>query len=84
VANAIQKVVQVIVEGAVVRPLAVDIVLRTADTVIGMMHPRCTQHLPDEGWEFLGRSVLDMNRMQHFLDADGAQCDWCGFSLYPH
>jgi hypothetical protein len=82
VANAIRQVVQAIAGGAVVRPLAVDIVLRTKDTAIGMMHTACTQHLPDEGWEFLGRAVLDMDRMQRFLDAESARCDWCGFILY--
>jgi hypothetical protein len=82
--NAIQLVARAIAVGAVKRPLAVDIVLSSDEdnTKLGMMHPTCTQHLPDEGWEYLGRAVLDMDRMQHLFDEDGAQCDWCGFSLY--
>ena len=79
--NAIQRVVKAISDGAVVRPLAVDIALDTADTTVGMMHPTCTQHLPDEGWEFLGRAVLDINRMQRLLTEDDIACDWCGISL---
>lgn len=80
--NAIQMVAKAIADGAVRRPLAVDIAYRLPDTAIGLMHPNCTQHLPDEGWEYLGRAVLDMDRMHQFEDDHGMMCDWCGDSLF--
>jgi len=80
--KALQAVVQIYNDGAIKQPIAIDIAYELETTKIGLMHSACTEHLPDEGWEYLGRAVLDRKRMRQFVDDHGMMCDWCGNNLF--
>lgn len=61
-------------------PHVVDIVWSPA-VGYSIMHVVCSEHLPDEGWEYMGRSVLGKDRLRT-LEPQERKCAWCGHSIF--